>query len=106
MAQYQFLKILGGDPEGGFVIKRDRLTGDTSLELPSDHVFEFLKFQLDGVQKIGVQRMDTLPYVGPTMKFNPSLIIFQTDVPADSPVVRFIENSNAQAVEQKTGLIV
>lgn len=103
---YQFLKVLGGDPEGGFVIKRDRLTGDTSLDLPSDHVFEFLKFMTDAGQQIGVQRMDTLPYIGEKIKFNPNMIIFSADIPPESPVVRFIENSNAKAAEQKTGLIV
>ena len=106
MAQYQFLKMLGGDPEGGFVVKRDRLTGENSYELDSDHVFEFLKFNTEAGPQIGVQRMDTLPYMGKKVKFNPAQIIFETIIPPESPVVQFIENSNNKAAEKKSGLIL
>ena len=105
MAEYQFLRVLGADPEGGYVIKRDRITG-SSLEVESDHVFEFSKFQTEQGPQVGVQRMDTLPFVGAKVKFNPNLIIFESQVPPDSPIVKFIENSNAKAAEQKSGLIL
>lgn len=103
---YQFIKMLGGDPDGGYVVKRDRITSDNNYIIASDHVFEFLKFNTEAGQQIGVQRMDTLPFIGETVKFNPALIIFESTVPPESPIVRFIENSNSKAVEQKTGLIV
>ncbi len=105
MAQYKFLRLLGADPEGGFVIKLDKISGE-GWTVDADHVFELSKFMTEQGPQVGIQRMDTLPYTGPQIKFNPALVMFETIVPADSPIIQFIENGNAKAAEQKTGLIL
>ncbi|MCQ2209132.1 MAG: hypothetical protein MJZ34_02460 [Paludibacteraceae bacterium] len=105
MASYKFLRILGGDPEGGYVIKIDRTTNE-GMTFNSDHVYEISKFMTEQGPQVGVQRMDTLPFVGEKFKINPAVIIWETEVPENSPVIKFVEGCNAKAAEEKTGLIL
>lgn len=103
MAKYKFLKVLGTEPDG-YVIKIDRLSGE-GPEYNSDCVYEvYMKPTETGMQG-GVRKLNTDPTIGAKIKFNPALIVYESELTDSSPVVKFIENGEKKLVQEPKLLV-